>query len=250
MPACALRMANVTVRVDHYPSRPIVILSHRRPVHCRGRRLVDTVVVDVLDDADHFTPRRHVQRPNTLADRGGRRPPELAGEVLRHHHHGTAVVEIGPRVVATRDQSGAGGLKKIGRERLEQPEGRNLVGPVCLALGHDAVPVRGEPFHGHHARERHGRHARDRRQLVDDVVLQSCDSFRFRDQRGWNRDAHRLELLGLGEPRLNGAQRLERANHQPRAHQQHQRHRDLGHDQEVACPMTFSALARGPPSAA
>jgi hypothetical protein len=53
-----------------------------------------------------------------------------------------------------------------------------------------------------------------------------------------------LQLFRLRKPRLDAAQRLECANHQPRAHQQHQRQCHLGHDQDVACPMSFPALAR------
>src|SRR2546422_1763778 len=54
-----------------------------RSVHNRRRRLMDAVVPDVLHYADHFPQRRPRQaRAHSLAQRGGRRSPQLTSKIF------------------------------------------------------------------------------------------------------------------------------------------------------------------------
>ena len=114
---------------------------------------------------------------------------------------------------------------------------------VCPS-GKIVVPVRIGSFHRHRAGKAGRGHAGNRRQLVHDVVLRPRDAFRIRapattgshDRKVWRCSASR-------ESRLDVAQSLERADHQPRAHQQHQRHRHLRHHQDIAGPMSLAARA-------
>ena len=62
--------------------------------------------------------------------------------------------------------------------------------------------------------------------------------------------AERLHLVRPDEPGMDAAQHLERANHQSRADEQHERQRDLHDGQRVARPMALPARARGSSSAA
>ena len=57
---------------------------------------------------------------------------------------------------------------------------------------------------------------------------------------------HDLHLFGVRKSRLHAAQVLNRAEHQARADQQHERERHLHHDQRVARPMAFPAVAERP----
>ena len=54
----------------------------------------------------------------------------------------------------------------------------------------------------------------------------------------------------VGEARLDVAQRFERADHETRAHEQHERERDLRDDEHVLCAMTFAAVAAASAAAA
>ena len=54
---------------------------------------------------------------------------------------------------------------------------------------------------------------------------------------------HDQDLFGVRESRLHAAQVLKRAKHQARADQQHERECHLHHDQRVARPVAFPAVA-------
>ena len=62
-----------------------------------------------------------------------------------------------------------------------------------------------------------------------------------------NRDPEHLDLVGLREARIDVAQRLERADHQARGDQEHERERDLRDDERIARAMTFPAQPVRPP---
>ena len=82
------------------------------------------------------------------------------------------------------------------------------------------------------------------------IVPSSCSSclvylrglIRRRRDRCWNRDPDRLQLIGV-ESWLDAAERKERANHQPRAHEQHERQRHLRDDQCVTRLQALAAVA-------
>src|SRR2546422_8935407 len=83
-----------------------------RSVHNRRRRLMDAVVPDVLHYADHFPQRRPRQaRAHSLAQRGGRRSPQLTSKIFGNHNHKPAAIKVGPGVIPARNQSSARGLK-------------------------------------------------------------------------------------------------------------------------------------------
>ena len=52
-----------------------------------------------------------------------------------------------------------------------------------------------------------------------------------------------LDLFRVRKSRLHAAQVLKRAKHQARADQQHERECHLRHDQRVARPVAFAAIA-------
>jgi hypothetical protein len=55
------------------------------------------------------------------------------------------------------------------------------------------------------------------------------------------RDADHLNLVRAGEARLDALNREQRPDHEPRRHQQHQRHGDLAHDQDALPPKLFTS---------
>ena len=71
----------------------------------------------------------------------------------------------------------------------------------------------------------------------------SDDSFRLGDQRIRDRNSHSLQVLRIGESRVDLSQRCEGANHQAGTHQEHQRHRHLPDHQKIPRPMPLPAYA-------
>ena len=102
-------------------------LAERRPVHDGWRRPIDSVVVNVVHDADDLLPRSCGQRLQPLADRGRRGSPEFAREVLGHDHDAPALVEIGPGETAARDDGCSHRLEEGRRDVLENAERRDFV---------------------------------------------------------------------------------------------------------------------------
>jgi len=66
------------------------------------------------------------------------------------------------------------------------------------------------------------------------------------DQRFRYRNSHRLQMLRIRKSRIDLSQRPERTDHQPGAHQQHQRHGHLTDDQQIPRAMLFPAHAHRP----
>ena len=64
------------------------------------------------------------------------------------------------------------------------------------------------------------------------------------DDGGRNRDAHRQHFVRPDEARRDVAHGEERAHHQTRRDEQHDRQRDLRHDQRVAGAMALAPVAR------
>src|SRR5262249_59374518 len=98
-------------------------LPCRRPVHgCRGES-VNAILADILNDADNLLPRRDPNRACTLTDslpqRGRRRAPKLASQILRNDHDRAAALQVGPGEIAAGNQSRADGLKETWRDGLE-----------------------------------------------------------------------------------------------------------------------------------
>ena len=53
-----------------------------------GALLLDAVLADVLDHADHFMPRHVLKFAQSLAQRSRGRAPRFAGKILGNDHHG------------------------------------------------------------------------------------------------------------------------------------------------------------------
>ena len=108
---------------------------------------------------------------------------------------GLESVDFTPSHFASCNQSCPGRPQQTGRDILVQPQRRDDVVRIDLVLGKDLIPSRVESFHGHLADEPGGLHALNRGELVEDRVLCSRHSLRFRDQRIRNGNSHRLQVL-------------------------------------------------------
>src|SRR5688572_12309773 len=82
----------------------------------------DAVLVHVLHDADNFAPdarRIGCGFANPLADGRGGIAPQLTRETLGNDSDLAAVVDVGPRQIAARDEARANGRKVIRRDIFE-----------------------------------------------------------------------------------------------------------------------------------
>ena len=193
----------------------------------------------------HGTPRVGA---DALADGVGRLAPQLAREVLRHHRDRPQPVGVGPGEVAARDQRSADRLHVAGRDELEQPDRRHLrlacrcgpprtadrasPGPTSVTV--DAIATDDTP----------GTAA-----ILSRIAwcIRTTASGSFTCESGIDSRTVCTSLRAR-EPGMDVSQRLERADHQARADQEHQRQRDLRDDQHVARAMTLLlALAVRPP---
>ena len=177
-----------------------------------------------------------------LADGRAGRSPQLAGQALRHDPHRPQAVDIRPREIAPGDDSCAGGMEITGRDIVVQAQGR-FFAFVVFSFDVDLIPVRFGSAHGNGSGEACGGNAGNRGQLVLDAVLHPHDCLRIANQRLRNRNAHHLQRCGIGEARIDVAHRLEGADHQHGADEQHQRHGYLRHDQQVAAALPLAAYA-------
>ena len=180
---------------------------------------------------------------NPLAERRRRLLPQFAREVLGHHRHRTLVVDIRPREVAPGDERVAHRLQQSRRDELERADRRQL------ALLRSSGPRRRSD------RASRGRSSARRDVRPTDVTpgiaailsmiawcIRTTASGSFTWASGMLR-LQRQHVLRIGEARIDVAQRLERADHQSRADQQHQRQRHLHDDQRAARAVTLAARA-------
>src|SRR5262249_57290798 len=134
------------------------------------RRAMPTVVVDIGDDPDDLAPRAVGAFANSLAHRGWRLAPQLARQVLGDDSDRTAMVEVVPREVTARDETGADGLEVARRNVSEPPHG----GLALIGHGHIfAIDRRAASFIGHRnvAGKRRVGHARNRRESIEHRTL-------------------------------------------------------------------------------
>ena len=179
---------------------------------------------------------------NAFADRSDRRAPQFACDALGYHRHGSLVERIGPREVAAGQQRRAHRLEEPRRDELELPNGRQLGLGVGLVRSVQRI-VPAAAVHRDNRRETYRRDAGDRGEFLGDLLFGLNGREPGRDQRFRNRDPHRLHGVGIGEPRVDMAQRLERPDHQARADQEHQCERDLGNDESTTRAPALPALA-------
>ena len=126
------------------------------------------------------------------------------------------------------------------------PADRSLVGAhEALGTFHDdARPNRRRDPRAASPSRTPPRRRRDRLERVDDVVLHANDARRIRLESHRNRQPQRLQLAGIREAGVDDEQRLKRANHQARAHEQHERERDLRDDERALRAMLTAPAAR------
>src|SRR5207249_2408512 len=101
------------------------ILHCEWPVHYWRRWLVCTVVADVLDDSDDFTPLGPGGLfANPLAQRGRRRAPKFRGKIFRNHGNRAEAVDIDPVQIASSDQASSCSRQQSGRYKLKGSDRR------------------------------------------------------------------------------------------------------------------------------
>src|SRR6185503_16846796 len=105
----------------------------------RPRRLMQTIVVHVADDADDFVPRAGGVLADALSESRGRNPPELPRQVFRDDRDRLALIEIRPGQVTPGNLPDAKRLKEARRHELEPSNRRKLALPVGLALDDEHV---------------------------------------------------------------------------------------------------------------
>ena len=210
---------------------------------------MDAIVAHVAEDADHFAPQPFRVRADPFADRRRRRTPQLARHVLGHDGDGAAVVLIFPGEIPARDERSPHRPHEAGNDEFEHSQRRNLRLGVGTIRGVDRI-VPGTSRHRNERRERHRGHARDGCDPVHHGPVHPHHRRVFLHLSLRDEHAEGLQLLRLGESGRYVAQRRERADHQARADQQHQRERHLGDDERVARAMTLPAGAGGASAAA
>ena len=87
------------------------------------------------------------------------------------------------------------------------------------SLDEQQIEIRAAAFERHCRHERRGLDAGNRVERVDDVVLHAQHTVRVGLDSKRDRELHRLQLGGLGEAWLDREQRLERSQHETRAHE-------------------------------
>ena len=147
-----------------------------------GVRTPSLVAKAVLDYTDHFVPRHLRKLAQALSDCGRRRAPHLSRQILGNHHLRLKSVDFTPRHFASCNQCCPGRLQQTGRDMLVKPQRRYRVLCIDLVLSEDLIPARVEAFHGHFAHEPRRLHALNRRELIENSVLHSRDSFRLGHQ--------------------------------------------------------------------
>ena len=205
-------------------------------------------MTNVFDNADHFNPWHAFEPLESFANRGGRRSPQFAGEILRDNTRRPRAVNVSPGQLSPSNQPRAQRMKVIGRDVTIEPERRVCIF-IVLSLNANLVPARLDAFHRYRARKAGGGDSRNRCQLVDNLIFDMRDHVRRRDEILRNGDAEGLQVPRVRKAWLNLAQRLKGADHQKRADQQHQRHRNLRHHQHIARAQTDTAGARRSTSA-
>src|ERR1700678_4187241 len=123
------------------------------------------------------------------------------------------MLNIGPVEVASSYQFGAVCLNKSGRDILKHSEGLIFFSGVGPAFGDDDVPTGLQTFHGHFTCEADTGDAGNRGEFIGNIILDSGDVLRLRDERGRNGNSHDLEMLGVGEAGSNISERLKSADH-------------------------------------
>ena len=105
-----------------------------------------------------------------------------------------------------------------------------------------------ESVHRDRARDADRSHPGHLFELAHDLLVRSHGLLVVSDDRFGNRHAQREDLLGAHESRVDLAHRLEGADHESRADEQHDRERDLGDDQPVARAVPLASGAREAPA--
>src|SRR5262249_21756575 len=158
-----------------------------------------TAVADVLNHSHHFPQRRPWKAgADSLAHCRGRISPELTRKILREHGHLAPAVKVCPGVVAASDDFRAGGSQESWWDKFAPSHGRKTAVLVFFPCREYPVPAGSELFHGHVAGERCRLDPGNRRELVQNVTLQSGDALRFGDQGGRNGDPHGLKMRCTG----------------------------------------------------
>ena len=141
------RIANETDRLTHRRIRTIETLAipsanTRLPAPARGRRCLARPRRTPMTSRHGAVGKRADAPPIAFAGRA----PQLAREVLRDHHARPLLVQVGPGIVAARDQARAGVAQIFGDTSLNV-----LIGGICDVNGgaspsaRDEVPVRRHP---------------------------------------------------------------------------------------------------------
>ncbi len=209
------------------------------------------VVLDVLHHADHLPPGILSKRagPNALAERARGLGGQLASEVLGNRR---------PRGRPSRCRSKS---RRV-RRSAACPWRRNIParrGSICAPAGSLPAPPFGlrplpsplfRPVHRNVTRET-GSHVTPGSAAILSSISRStrviCPA--SRDTAGRNPNPRGLNRRRIRKAGIDVAQRLRRANHERRAHDEHDRQRDLHDDQRVACRAPLAACARSARSA-
>ena len=179
-----------------------------------------------------------------LRERAGRLRGELASECFGDQDHATAVLDVVPRDVASRNDSRAQGFEVSGRDELvlttagapplpaSFPQPRSVTGKRRTRLP-SAARSQIRPTR----RPEAPRSCRGSRAACECTV-------RVRQQRRRQPDSRRLNGGRVRKTGIDIAQGLKRSDHEGRAHHQHQRKRHLHDDQRAARRATLPARAR------
>ena len=148
-------------------------MDHRGPVDNRRRAFIDAVLLHVLGDADHLTPRLGGSLPNAFADGFRSASPLFAGKVLGNDHLWLEVVGFFPSEIATRDQARTESLKVARRDVVVEPDRRiACIGP---SFHINEIPSVTTIFHGSKCGKADRAHARNGSDLIRNVVLDAGD---------------------------------------------------------------------------
>src|ERR1700756_311188 len=127
---------------------PRIWIGHKGwPVNDCRRFFIDTVVANILDNADDLLPWRVLILLHALADGGGGRTPGCAREILRYEHVFPHAINIGPGKIAARHKTRSDGMEVAGRNVVIELQRR--VTFVTLSFYINQVPVWVDAFHGY-----------------------------------------------------------------------------------------------------
>ncbi len=167
----------------------------------------------------------------------------LAGEFLVDDDCRRPRVAVLPGQRAPRDDVVAHGLEVLRPDELVAPQGRNdTVRPREVLNEHRVVAV--VAVHRDRRRQAHGGDAGHLLDAVQDLLVCADRLLGIRDDGLGNGHAERQHLLGVREAGLDVPQRLERADHQAGADEEHHGQCDFRCHQRVARPVTFASVAR------